>query len=211
VASVPARGQSIFVQGNAQGCFGLGCIPKESDAITLSGVALGYTSQVPVDFSGTTQDGQLAISSLVGNFGVLNVGTNSVTTAINSVFNLLVTFSSPTAASPISFDVLLQGKVRNTAQGSVVVDFDPVATATGAVNNTSGWVPFYDVASNQDGMIRLTAYGTSIPSGGSGQLIGLVEATTTPEPASMMLLGTGLFAVFGVARRRRVLNAQSQG
>jgi hypothetical protein len=199
-----ATAQNIFVQGNAQGCFGLGCVPSESDAITLSGVLLSYSSQTPVDFTGTTQDGLLAISSLVGNFGVLSVGTASVTTSINSVFNLLVTFSSPTADNPISFDVLIQGKVRNTAQGGVVVDFDPVTTVAGQVNNTSGWVPFYDVNTDQYGNIRLTAYGTSIPSGGSASLIGLVEATTTtPEPASIVMMSTGLFGLFGAARRRR--------
>jgi hypothetical protein len=204
-----AQAQNILVQGNAQGCFGLGCVPVENDAVTLSGVLLSYASNTPIDFSGTTVNGQLAISSVTGNFGILNVGTASVTTAINEVFNLLITFSNPTADTPIAFDVLIQGKVRNTAQGGVVVDFNPVATGGGQVNSTSDWVPFYDVGTGLSGDIRLTAYGTSVPSGGAGNLTGLVEASVTPEPASMVLVGTGLFGVFGAARRRRAQSAEA--
>lgn len=198
-----AEAQNIFVRGNAQGCFGLGCVPGENAAITLSGVDLRYTSGSAVDFTGTTVNGLLAISSVVGNFGLLSVGTASVTTAINSVFNLLVTFSSPTADSPISFDALLSGKVRNTGQGGLVVDFNPPDTEAGQVNTTSEWVPFYAVGTNTEGNIRLTAYGTSVPAGGTAKLNGLVEAQVTPEPASIVLMGTGLFGVFGAARRRR--------
>jgi len=203
LAGRSAAAQSIFVKGNAQGCFGLGCVPRENDAITLSGVNLSYSSGSPVDFTGTTSNGLLAVSSLVGNFGVLSVGTAAVTTAINSVFNLLVTFSSPSTSSPISFDVLLSGKVRSTAQGALVVDFDPAATEAGQVNATSQWVSFYDVQTNTAGSIRLTTYGTSVPAGGTTKLNGLVEAQVTPEPASIVLMGTGLFGVFGAARRRR--------
>jgi len=205
-SAAQANAQSVFVQGNAQGCFGLGCTPKESDLMMVDGVALRYTSNAPVDFSGLTQNGILAINPFVGGLGTLSVGSSPVTTTINSVFNLLVTFSNPTAENPISFDVLLQGKVRNTGQGSVVVDFDPVATGSGQVNDTSPWVG-YVAPDGSIGDLRLTAYGTSVPSGGTARLGGLVEVTSTPEPASMLLVGTGLFGVMGIARRRRTGSA----
>ena len=204
LASNRASAQEVQIYGNAKACFGLGCTPTEIALANfggLTGTWVSYTSSL-LDFSGLSLDGQLAINSVTGNFGTIRSTTLLGTTDVNSAFTLLLSFYNPLTPAVVFRDVALTGHLTSTpTSGALVFNFD-------GTNGVSPWVPFVDVLSNphQSGDMRVTAYATNVPADGKNELTGLVElrgVTVTPEPASMLLMASGLAGLAGIRRRRK--------
>jgi hypothetical protein len=199
-----ASAQEVEIYGNAKACFGLGCTPTENALAVFGGVTgtwVTYNSSL-LDFAGLSLDGPLAINSVTGNFGTIRTSTLLGSVNVNSAFTLLLSFYNPLAPDILFRNVALTGNLSaNPTSGALVLNFD-------GANGVSPWVPFVDVLSSphQTGEMRVTAYTMDVPANGKNELTGLVElrnVTATPEPASMLLMASGLAGLAGIKRRRK--------
>jgi hypothetical protein len=124
---------------------------------------------------------------------------------VNSAFTLLLSFYNPLTPDILFREVALTGNVTsNPNTGALVVNF-------GGENGASPWIPFVDAWSNPDqvGEMRVTPYTTGIPVDGTNPLTGVIElrnVTATPEPASMLLVASGLAGLAELRRRRKRTN-----
>jgi hypothetical protein len=179
------------------------------------------TASAQVNFAGSTSfrfngAGSFNSSATLGGLTVANTGFN-FSTDVNGfsgfggggngfgtvsltglAFNysgksldMLVNFTNPTTPNQ-AFSALLHGTIGTSNSGISIVWSSPFISGIPFTNGPGAGT--YDLQVNNVSVLKNQTV----------EISGDVNATvTTPEPASMTLVATGLVGLFGIARRRR--------
>jgi hypothetical protein len=171
-----------------------GCTAAAANTISCDGYTLTFTSaptveDVPIGFSSVVNFGQITTT------GALN--PNMVNGGGNFALQVTQTVPAPTGGSPFTYTAALTAKLILNASDSFLQFSAPLTrTVTAAPYNV-----VYSLTEGDDGVLgrsRISGSGQA-PLDINGTVMPV--ATAVPEPASLMLFGTGLLAL---ARRRFV-------